>query len=50
MRDIGATVVYGFSVTLQFMGVAWYQKRGKAAAATKELPTSAYGRPLARKV
>lgn len=50
MRDIGATVVYAFSITLQFYAVAWYQRRHKAAAAPKELPTSAYGRPLARKV
>jgi hypothetical protein len=51
LRDIGVVVVYTFSVALQFMGVAWYQRRNKApAAASRELPTSAYGRPLARNV
>lgn len=47
IRDIIATVIYGVGVAGQGMLWAWWQRRGKAAA-PKELPTSAYGRPLVK--
>ena len=50
MRDIGATVIYGAMIGLHFKGWLWWQKRGQLKPATHELPTSAYGRPLVRKV
>jgi hypothetical protein len=48
-RDIGAVVIYGAAIGVQFKGWLWWEKRGEAKLATPELPTSAYGRPLMRK-
>ena len=50
MRDIGATLIYGIMLGVHFKGWLWWQKRAQAAPATAELPTSAYGRPLVKKV
>ena len=50
MGDIGATVIYGIVTVANVKGWLWWQKRGKAAAATPELTTSAYGRPLVKRV
>jgi hypothetical protein len=50
LRDIVATLIYGIAITGQMKGWLWWQARGKARAATPELPTSAYGRPLVKKV
>lgn len=49
-RDIVAGGIYGGAITLNFKGWAWWQKRGKVVSATPELPTSAYGRPLVKRV
>jgi hypothetical protein len=49
-RDIVAVVIYGVSIGVQFKGWLWWQKRGEGRPAIAELPTSAYGRPLVRKV
>src|SRR3954452_17892406 len=48
LRDIVAVLLYG--ITLGGMGFLWagWQRRG--AEKPKELPTSAYGRPLVKKV
>jgi hypothetical protein len=48
IRDIIATGIYGVGTVGQCILWAWWQRRGKAAA-PKELPTSAYGRPLVKK-
>ncbi|MEY2566194.1 MAG: hypothetical protein QOE35_723, partial [Actinomycetota bacterium] len=45
--DIIATVIYGVGVAGQGFIWAWWQRRGKAKP--KELPTSAYGRPLVKR-
>lgn len=50
MRDIVAVMIYGVSIGLHLKGWLWWQKRGQAKPVTRELPTSAYGRPLVRKV
>jgi hypothetical protein len=47
--DSGAAVIYVIMVTAMVKGWLWYQKRDKAAKATPELTTSAYGRPLVRR-
>ena len=48
-RDIIVTGLYVGLAVVHFGMWAWWQKRGKRAAETPEL-TSAYGRPLVRKV
>jgi hypothetical protein len=48
--DIGATLIYGIALGVHFKGWLWWQKRGRVKAATPELPRSAYGRPLVKKV
>jgi hypothetical protein len=50
MGDIGATVIYVIALGVHFKGWLWWQKRGQARPATLELPRSAYGRPLVKKV
>lgn len=50
LRDIVAALIYVVALTGQMKGWLWWQARGKARAATPELPTSAYGRPLVKKV
>ena len=49
-QDIVATLIYGIALGVHFKGWLWWQKRGQVKPATPELPTSAYGRPLVRKV
>jgi hypothetical protein len=49
IRDLIATGIYAAGVVGQSMLWAWWQRRGKATA-PKALPTSAYGRPLVKKV
>ena len=48
VRDIVVLVIHGFYIGLMIYLFVWWQKRGEKAAA-KELETSTYGRPLARK-
>ena len=50
LRDIIETVIYGIAVGGQLFMWSWWQKRGAKKAAAPELETSAYGRPLVRKV
>jgi hypothetical protein len=49
IRDIIAVVIYAVFLGLQIWMWSWWQKRGKKAAATPEIATSSYGRPLVRK-
>jgi hypothetical protein len=49
-QDIVASLLYGVALGVHFKGWLWWQKRGQTKPATRELPTSAYGRPLVRKV
>lgn len=49
VRDIIATVIYGVGIVGQVMAWLWWQNRGKKKD-VPELETSAYGRPLLRKV
>ncbi len=48
VRDIVVLVIHGIYIGLMVYLFVWWQKRGDKAA-TKELETSTYGRPLARK-
>jgi hypothetical protein len=48
LGDVGVVVIYGAMTTLNIKGWLWWQRRGKAATAVPELPTSAYGRPLVK--
>ncbi len=50
IRDIIATVIYGVGFVGQIVGWLWWQKRGKKTAAPPAIETSAFGRPLVRKV
>ncbi len=50
IQDIGATLIYGVALGVHFKGWLWWQKRGQVKLATPELPRSAYGRPLVKKV
>ena len=50
VRDIIAAGFYIVFFTAQCAGWLWWQKRGKRAPATPEIETSAFGRPLVRKV
>jgi len=50
LRDIVATIIYGVASGVQMKGWLWWQARHKTRPATQELPTSAYGRPLVKKV
>jgi hypothetical protein len=47
IRDIVVVVIHVFYFVIMGLIFAWWQKRG--AAKTKEVATSSYGRPLARK-
>ncbi|MCU1483853.1 MAG: hypothetical protein JWN67_599 [Actinomycetia bacterium] len=47
VRDVVAVGLYG--ITLGGMGVLWAQWQRRGAEKPKELPTSAYGRPLVKK-
>ena len=46
IRDIIAVAIYGLGLAGQVAMWMWWQNRGKAKP--KELPTSAYGRPLVK--
>ena len=48
--DIGATLIYVVGLGVNVKGWLWWQKRGQVRPATPELPRSAYGRPLVKKV
>jgi len=48
-QDIGAVLLYVMALGVHFKGWLWWQKRDRTKTATRELPTSAYGRPLMRK-
>jgi hypothetical protein len=48
VRDIVVLVIHGVYIGLMIYLFVWWQKRGEKAA-SKELETSTYGRPLARK-
>ena len=48
--DIGSTLIYVVALGVHIKGWLWWQKRGQAKPATPELPRSAYGRPLLKKV
>lgn len=50
LRDVIAGGIYVVFLVGQFAAWGWWQRRGKKAAAKPELETSAYGRPLVRKV
>ena len=47
LRDIIATTIYGIGLVAQGFMWTWWQKRHSTKP--KELPTSAYGRPLVKK-
>ena len=49
LRDVIATVIYVVALVAHVKGWLWWQARGKRKVETPEL-TSAYGRPLVRKV
>jgi len=49
VRDIIATAIYGVGIVGQVLAWLWWQNRGKKKD-VPELETSAYGRPLLRKV
>ncbi len=50
VRDIIATGIYVVFFVGQLAGWLWWQKRGKRSAAPPAIETSAFGRPLVRKV
>ena len=47
VRDLGVVVIYGIGLTLQVWHWAQWQNRAKPK--TEIVPTTTYGRPLARK-
>jgi hypothetical protein len=49
VRDIIASLIYVVAIGAQVYAWSWWQKRGKKSE-VPELETSAYGRPLLRKV
>ena len=50
VRDIIVIVIHAFYLGLMMWLFSWWQKRGAlAAAASKQIETSSYGRPLVRK-
>jgi hypothetical protein len=50
IRDIIATTIYVVAFVGQIVGWLWWQKRGKRTAPPPAIETSAFGRPLVRKV
>ena len=50
VRDVVAALIYVVGLLAQIAGWLWWQRRGKRPARPAEIPTSAYGRPLVRKV
>lgn len=49
LRDILVIVIHAFYLALMIYLFAWWQKREAKAAATKQIETSTYGRPLVKK-
>lgn len=52
-QAVGDAIAAGFYIVffvLQIVGWLWWQKRGKKTAAPPAIETSAFGRPLVRKV
>jgi hypothetical protein len=49
IRDIVAVLIYVVALGLNMYLWAWWQNRGKRAAAVPEIATSDYGRPLVKK-
>ena len=49
-RDVIAAGIYVVFLGAQFYVWTWWQKRGRRAAAAGELGSSAYGRPIVKKV
>lgn len=47
--DILVVLIYAFYLGLMIWIFVWWQKRGAAQAAPRELPTSTFGRPLVKK-
>jgi hypothetical protein len=47
--DILVTGIYGLYLGIFIWIFVWWQKRGAAQAAPRELPTSSFGRPLVKK-
>jgi hypothetical protein len=50
VRDVIVSVIYGVFIGVQLYAWSWWQRRGRVKPPVPELPTSAYGRPLMRKV
>ncbi|HVM03625.1 MAG TPA: hypothetical protein VM242_00485 [Acidimicrobiales bacterium] len=50
IRDLIATLIYIVAFVGQIVGWLWWQKRGKKTAPPPAIETSAFGRPLVRKV
>ena len=50
VRDIIASTFYVIGLLGQIIGWKWWQQRGKRPAAPPAIETSAFGRPLVRKV
>jgi hypothetical protein len=49
IRDIVAVLIYVVALGMNMYLWAWWQNRGKRAAAVPEIATSDYGRPLVKK-
>ena len=49
LRDIGAVIIYVVFLAANMYLFAYWQNRGKRAAAVPEIATSDYGRPLVKK-
>jgi len=49
IRDIIAVLIYVVALGMNMYLWAWWQNRGKRAAAVPEIATSDYGRPLVKK-
>ncbi len=50
VRDVIASAIYVVGLLGQIVGWLWWQRRGTRPARVAEIPTSAFGRPLVRKV
>lgn len=50
IRDLIATLIYIVAFVGQIVAWLWWQKRGKKTAPPPAIETSAFGRPLVRKV
>jgi len=50
LRDVIESLIYGVALVGNLLVWSWWQKRAQRRAAVPELETSAYGRPLVRKV